>query len=124
MKIKQFFATMGATVAIAVTAFAGEADVTQVEVIRTGPGVFRFSVSVLHQDEGWDHYADRWELLAPDGRILATRTLYHPHVDEQPFTRSLNSVKIPADIGQVEVRAHCSVHAYGGKSQTAGLPEK
>ncbi len=124
MKKKQLFATIFVTVAIAVTAFAGEADITQVEVIRTGPDVYRFSVSVLHKDEGWDHYADRWELLAPDGRILATRTLYHPHVDEQPFTRSLNSVKIPADIAQVEVRAHCSVHANGGKSQTVSLPEK
>ena len=71
MKKKQLFATIFVTVAIAVTAFAGEADITQVEVIRTGPGVYRFSVSVLHKDEGWDHYADRWELLAPDGRILS-----------------------------------------------------
>ena len=111
------------TAAMAVTALAGEADITRTEVVRTGPGVYRFSVSVLHQDEGWDHYADRWEVLAPDGRILATRTLYHPHVNEQPFTRDLGDVKIPSDIVQVTIRAHCSVHAYGGKSESLSLPQ-
>jgi hypothetical protein len=51
----------------------------------TGSGVYRFSVTVRHADEGWDHYADRWEVLTSDGTLLATRTLYHPHVNEQPF---------------------------------------
>jgi len=111
------------TLLITAEGFAGEAEVTQVQVIRTGPGLYRISVSVLHQDKGWDHYADAWEVLAPDGRILATRTLYHPHVDEQPFTRSLDKVKIPADIRQVEVRAHCSDHTYGGKTETVSLPQ-
>ncbi|KPJ78381.1 MAG: hypothetical protein AMJ54_03975 [Deltaproteobacteria bacterium SG8_13] len=123
MKVVGFLAASCITAAIAVTAFAGEADVTQTEVVRTGPGVYRFSASVLHRDEGWDHYADRWEVIAPDGHILATRTLYHPHVNEQPFTRSLGDVKIPTGIRQVEIRAHCSVHAYGGKSESVSLPE-
>ena len=123
MMIKRLVSSTCMVVTIAVTVFAGEADVTQVEVVRTGPGVYRFSVSVLHQDKGWDHYADAWEVFAPDGRILGTRTLYHPHVAEQPFTRSLDGVKIPSDIRQVEVRAHCSVHLYGGKAETVSLPE-
>lgn len=123
MKMMQTFALCCITVATATAAFAGEADVTQVEVVRTGPGTYRFSVSVLHQDEGWKHYADRWEVLAPDGRIIATRTLYHPHVNEQPFTRRLDAVKIPADIRRVEVRAHCSVHETGGKSASVSLPQ-
>jgi hypothetical protein len=107
----------------ALPAVAGEADVTEAEAIRTGPAVYRFSVTVLHQDQGWNHYADRWEVLAPDGRILATRTLYHPHVEEQPFTRSIDGVKIPAAVLQVEIRAHCSVHATGGKSLFVDLAE-
>ena len=43
-------------------------------------------VTVQHADTGWDHYADAWEVLAPDGTVLGTRTLLHPHTDEQPFT--------------------------------------
>ena len=48
-------------------AMAGEADVVDVEVSKQGDGRFRFDVTVRHADEGWDHYADRWEVLGLDG---------------------------------------------------------
>ena len=73
-------------------ASAGEADVVAVEAAREDPGTWRFDVTVAHGDEGWDHYADKWEVLAPDGRVLGARVLLHPHVGEQPFTRSLGGV--------------------------------
>ena len=69
-------------------AFAGQADVLKVDVKGTGPNTYRFSVTVRHNDQGWDHYADKWDVVAPDGTILATRILHHPHDKEQPFTRS------------------------------------
>jgi hypothetical protein len=62
--------------------------------------------------------------LAPDGTLLATRTLMHPHVDEQPFTRNLSGVAIPGSIDEVEVRAHDTVHGYGGKTVTVKLPRE
>ena len=58
--------------------------------------------------------------MAPAGRVLATRVLLHPHVDEQPFTRS-HSVKIPRDVDEVTVRAHDKVHGYGGAEMTVAL---
>jgi len=101
---------------------AGEADVVAVEVSRSAPGTYRFDVTVRHADSGWDHYADRWEVVAPDGSVLATRTLAHPHDQEQPFTRSLGGVKIPAAIDRATLRAHDSVHAYGGATIRVDLP--
>ena len=95
----------------------GEADVVAVEVESPGKRNYNFNVTVSHADQGRDHYADRWEIIAPDGEILAKRLLAHPHTNEQPFTRSLSGVKIPADIHQVTVRAHNSVHAYGGTTK-------
>ena len=95
----------------------GEADVVAIEFERSGKQTHSFNVTVSHADQGWDHYADRWEIIAPDGEILATRVLAHPHTNEQPFTRSLSGVKIPANIHQVTVRAHDSVHAYGGTTK-------
>jgi hypothetical protein len=109
---------------LVVPAVAGPADVESVSVDATGSGVYRFSVTVRHADEGWDHYADRWEVLAPDGTLLATRTLYHPHVNEQPFTRELSGVAIPDGITDVVVRAHDSVHGFSGVTQTVALPGK
>ena len=104
-------------------ASAGEVDVLQVKVKRSGDNVYYFDVTVTHKDEGWEHYANKWDVVAPDGTILGTRTLYHPHVQEQPFTRSLSGVKIPQGILRVTIRAHDSLHGYGGKVITVDLPQ-
>lgn len=103
-------------------ALAGEADVVDVDVTADGGGRYTFSVTVKHADEGWKHYADAWEVLAPDGTVLGKRTLYHPHVGEQPFTRSLAGVAVPAGMAAVIVRAHDSVHGYGGGEMRVALP--
>ena len=107
---------------ISMPAYAGEADVIEVEVKKTGGDTYFFKVTVRHADEGWDHYANKWDVVAPDGSVLGTRTLYHPHVDEQPFTRSLSDVKIPASVTAVTVQAHDSVHEYGGETVTVDIP--
>src|SRR5271154_1612506 len=78
--------------------FAGEADVVGVKTRPQGAGIYDFDVTVRSNDTGWDHYADRLEAVAPDGRILGTRELVHPHDDEQPFTRVLPGVHVPAGI--------------------------
>ena len=113
---------IGFVIALPAPVFPGEADVTGVEVRQTDNGIFSFDVTVRHDDTGWDHYADRWEVLTPDGTVVGSRTLHHPHVEEQPFTRSLSGVKIPADISDVIVRAHDLVHDYGGRTVTVELP--
>lgn len=100
---------------------AGEADVVRVEAQRQADGTFSFQVTVRHADTGWEHYANRWDVLAPDGRVLGTRTLYHPHVDEQPFTRSLTGVAIPKAVTRVRLRAGDSVHGYGGEEMEVEL---
>lgn len=101
---------------------AGEADVLAVDVTCDSGSVCRFDVTVRHDDQGWAHYANRWEILSPGGEILATRVLAHPHDDEQPFTRSLQNVRIPADTPEVIVRAHDSVHEYGGIETAVEVP--
>jgi hypothetical protein len=102
--------------------FAGEADVIAVEKKVAGDRLYQFAVTVRHADAGWDHYADKWEILDEKGTVLGTRVLLHPHVDEQPFTRSLSGVKIPPDVKMITIRAHDSVHAYGGKEIMLDLP--
>lgn len=96
--------------------FAGEADVLKVSVERKQGRIFTFHVTVRHNDTGWKHYANKWDVVGPDGTIYATRVLYHPHETEQPFTRSLSGVKIPQGVKIVTVRAHDLVHGYGGKT--------
>ncbi|MCA8909574.1 MAG: hypothetical protein KDA49_02590 [Rhodospirillaceae bacterium] len=107
---------------LSASVWAGEADVLDASIDPDGRGTYRVTVTVRHADTGWDHYADGWEVVAPDGTVLATRTLFHPHVDEQPFTRSLSGVDIPAEIGQVTIRAHDSVDGYGGAELVVDVP--
>lgn len=103
-------------------ASAGEADVVGVGVRAEAPGLWRFDVTVRHDDTGWDHYADKWDVLAPDGSVLGTRILLHPHETEQPFTRSLTGVAVPDGFDEVTVRASDKVHGYGGREMTVRLP--
>ncbi len=86
-----------------------EADVLDVALKRLPDGRYEADVTLRHADQGWQHFADRWEILDPGGNILATRVLRHPH-REQPFTRRLSAFAIPEDVAEVRVRAHDSVH--------------
>lgn len=115
---------MSAGLAIGATsaAMAGEADVVKVAVSETTPGTFRFDVSVRHGDEGWEHFANLWQVVGPAGGVLGTRVLVHPHDTEQPFTRSLGGVAIPGEIKTVVIRARDSVHDFGGKELSVDLP--
>ncbi len=95
-------------------AMAGAADVENVAVRKNNDGTYNFDVTVRHSDAGWEHYANRWDVVGPDGTVLGTRVLLHPHVDEQPFTRSLGGVEVPEGVTSVTIRAHDSVHKLGG----------
>jgi hypothetical protein len=110
-------AALGLLLPMPWSAIAGEADVTAVAVKRLAEGIWRFEVTVAHDDEGWDHYADRWEVLSPDGSVLGTRILHHPHENEQPFTRRLSGVPIPPEVESVTIRAHDSIHGFGGREE-------
>ncbi|WP_330165822.1 hypothetical protein [Seohaeicola saemankumensis] len=69
---------------------------------------WRFEVTISHPDSGWDHFADGWEIQDSQGNRLGWRQLLHPHVNEQPFTRSLNNVMIPDGTKEVFIRTRCA----------------
>ena len=118
----RLLAAAGWVVLAPFVAFAGEVDVIDVKVRKTGDQTFSFDVTVRHGDTGWKHYANKWDVVTPQGKVLGTRVLYHPHVDEQPFTRSLSGVRIPPDVTSVTVRAYDKVHDTGGATKTVSVP--
>lgn len=91
-------------------AHAGEVEIVDAKARVSSSGTYSFDVTLKHDDTGWDHYANAWDVVAPDGAVLGKRTLYHPHVDEQPFTRSLSGIEIPENVKVVTVRAYDNVH--------------
>ena len=102
-------------------ALAGEADVVGAKISSLGDGRYRIDATVLHDDKGWDHYANRWDVLATDGTLLGSRELAHPHENEQPFTRSL-TLELPAGTTMVTLQANDSVHGLGGKLFELAVP--
>lgn len=111
-------------IAGAASTSAGEASVLDATVSANADGTYAFNVTVAHQDEGWSHYANKWDVLSPDGSILGTRTLFHPHVNEQPFTRSLSQVKVPIGVREVIVRASDTKHGDGTRTFKVKLPPR
>jgi len=105
-----------------VNGISNEADVLKVDVNKINTATYHFDVTVLHKDTGWDHYVNKWDIVDLQDNVLATRILYHPHVNEQPFTRSLSDIHIPENIKTVKVRAHDLIHEYGGQELTVTLP--
>lgn len=98
----------------AVPTWASDAVIVDAKIQRTSGDNFRIDVTISHPDTGWDHYANRWDVLDENGELLGSRTLHHPHVDEQPFTRSL-TLAIPPSVKRVTIVASDSVH---GDSET------
>ncbi len=94
--------------------------VENVDVQRGDIG-WRISVTLTHPDTGWDHYADGWEVLDAEGQRLGYRKLHHPHVDEQPFTRSLTGIMVKDGVRQVFIKVRCSRDGWSGETVSVSL---
>jgi hypothetical protein len=121
IKLKYLGATLLFLITSSVAFAQGNADVISAKAKSTGDGRWHFSVTVQHPDTGWKDYADGWDVVLPDGSVAKpnageefTRTLWHPHVGEQPFTRSQGNIEIPASVNEVTVRAHDLRDGFGG----------
>ena len=112
MPLRALVALLGLVAGAPVHAAEPRADVLRVAA-QGRPGAWQLAVTVRSPDRGCDHYADWWEVMSPDGRLLFRRVLMHSHPTEQPFTRPGGPVAIAAD-ETVIVRAHFHPTGYGG----------
>lgn len=105
-----------------------KADVLFVRATEAEDGTWSFAVTVQHPDSGWENHADGWDVVTPDGAVVQpegdspfTRLLTHPHVEEQPFTRSRSGIVLPPGTNTVQVRAHSLVGGFGGQEVEVDL---
>ncbi|MDA8584947.1 hypothetical protein N9L47_01615 [Rhodobacteraceae bacterium] len=101
-----------ALLAFTTSAFADDAVIEDVQATGGGNS-WSFSVTLRHGDTGWDDYADGWRVVTADGKELGLRVLYHPHVNEQPFTRSLSGVTVPDGVDKVFIEARTLPDGWG-----------
>ena len=106
------------TILIVAIIWIGQTIAGDVEIVKTRfeyrAGSWHVSTTLRHGDTGWSHYADAWRVVTEKGEDLGTRTLYHPHEQEQPFTRN-HTVQIPKGINIVYVEAHDKAHGWSKK---------
>ena len=117
MSTKPFLVlALGGLLALAVAAplRADFPEILKATAERNGMG-WRIDVTLKHPDTGWDHYADGWDVHDANGKKIGYRELMHPHVDEQPFTRSLVNLMLPDGTREVFIRARCSVAGWSGE---------
>jgi hypothetical protein len=96
--------------------FSTIASAGQVEIVMTQftkkADTWHVGTTLRHDDTGWEHYADAWRVVDEKGNELGKRTLFHPHESEQPFTRYLSGVRVPAGTTIVFVEAHDKLHGW------------
>jgi hypothetical protein len=118
MPARTFF--MANVIALSVFGGAVMADTPKIEKVQVSSSTI--SVTLSHPDTGWEHYADGWEVLDADGNRLGFRELLHPHVNEQPFTRSLSGVTLPEGATVIYIRARDSVAGWAEETYEVILP--
>jgi len=91
---------------------ANDVKVLAASIIHQSQGEYLINVKLQHPDTGWEHYADEWRIIDQHGNILASRVLLHPHVQEQPFTRSLSKVKLDDSLTTLYIEAHDKKHGW------------
>jgi hypothetical protein len=95
-----------------------EANVVGVTVERRDDA-YRFDVTLHHDDDGEDGYANWWQVETLDGERLGRRDLAHAHGTRE-FTRSA-TVSVPDDAACVVVRGHDRTHGYGGRAMIVNV---
>jgi hypothetical protein len=117
---------LSASIALVLSLAAGVASadaptVTGARAEKIG-GLWMIEVTLAHKDTGWDHYANGFEVQAPDGTRLGYRELTHPHVGEASFQWALTGLKIPDDISYVLIRPRCSLVGWSAEPVRLDLP--
>lgn len=112
-----------ASMLVVLSTTAARADDPIIEHVMTSRDgdLWTFDVTVSHGDTGWDHYADAWRILDENGRELGQRDLAHPHIEEQPFTRSLSGVAVPSEVSGVTIQVHDSVTGWAANARRITL---
>lgn len=119
--MKLNFPLLALALSSAAPVLADAPEILDVAIEKQGMD-WQVSVTIRHPDSGWDHYADGWEVIDAKGKRLGYRELMHPHVDEQPFTRSLRNVMVPDGMREIYVRAHCSDGSWTAEPAAVAVP--
>jgi hypothetical protein len=90
---------------------AKEVEITKVELEPTG-STWTVHVTLRHDDQGFEHYANGWRLVDAKKNVIAAQELYHPHDKKKSFTDSKANIKIPSQTKLVFLEAQAKPHGW------------
>jgi len=91
---------------------AQEARLTSVDIRgKYGEDFYTVRIGIASPDTGCTQYADWWEIVTPEGKLVYRRILSHSHVEEQPFVRGANKVQLDKD-QEYYIRVHMNNTGY------------
>lgn len=93
--------------------FADKPKAIGARVIDLGEDRYQFEVNIAHEDDSWEHFVDRWEIVGKGGAVLATDYMYYPRIDENIVWRALRGVKVDPGTEYVIFRLHDIRDGYG-----------
>jgi len=95
-------------------------DIVDVAVTGSAP-TFSFAVTVSSPYDSPERYADAFRVRGENGTVYGVTELTHDHAGEQPFTRSLSGVTLPAGVTSVIVEGRDRANGWGGGTQTVDV---
>ena len=82
----------------------GNADVVTVRAAQEPAGTWTFVVTVRHPDTGNDDYADGWDVVTPDGKVLKSDVSIAKNYLNEAHVKELNRI-VSAYLDLAENRA-------------------
>ncbi|MDH3661963.1 MAG: hypothetical protein OEU92_18360 [Alphaproteobacteria bacterium] len=101
------------------------ARIADVQVKRDSPdqpGIYHISVTIEHEDAGWQDYVEAWEIFGPDGEVLGVRPFFEPELEQPKTVSALAGVVIPEDIKSVTIRARTHPGGFEGAPVEVDIP--
>lgn len=102
-------------------AFADAPKVLAAKAIEDD-GRWKITVTMSHEDTGWDHYAKGFELLTPDKKRVAYGEETRPHVGKKSFDTTLTGITLPPGIPYLLIRTRCSLVGWASETERLDLP--
>lgn len=90
-------------------ALAYKPEAINARVSLVGENRCQFEANIVHENDSWDHFVDRWGVTGNGGKVIATDNLFYPRIGQDFFYRVLRGAR--SNPGQNSLPTACTMPA-------------
>lgn len=94
-----------------IVAHADDVDVLMVKGMESN-GVWKFDITVHHDDSSEDHHVDSVAIFTPDETLLGVSKIPMPSIGADHVTTQLSGVTVPDGVEYILIKGHCSSYGW------------